>query len=194
MGVILAAEPVAEAAAAGGYWRLALVLAGIGVLGLIARRRKARQPPPLDVKEFRARDREPDRYRDASDQALVELIETGREINAGVDNKIRMLNRLVKDAGQLVARLEALMRDAERRIARLEALTAAENGGIAPPAPRPAGNAEAAEAGDGRRFRSNLQARVVALRDEGKTAAEITAATGLSTIEIQLALEHADRA
>lgn len=185
MDLVAAAEPAAAAAASGsGYWNLAMVLAAIGVLGLFARWRKARRPPPADAKAFRERDQEPDKYREVSDRALVELIETGREINARVDNKIRMLNRLVKDAEQCIARLEKLV-------------AAADNPTPAPPSPAPAergGDAGDLENGGSRRFRSNLQARVVSLREEGKSVAEISAATGLSTIEIQLALEHAEQA
>ncbi|MDR0363119.1 MAG: hypothetical protein LBJ46_10620 [Planctomycetota bacterium] len=199
MDMVAAAEP-----ATGGYLQLAAILAAIGLLGLFARWRKARQRPPLDVKAFRERDAEPDKYRDAADRALVELIETGREINARVDNKIRMLNRLVRDAERCIARLEKLLALADGDAAAPAALPghpdrAGKTGETGKtektgqPSERPI-FPESEDAGGSSRFRSTLQARVVALREEGKSSAEIAAATGLSMIEIQLALDHADRA
>lgn len=186
MDYLWAAEAAAERET-GGYWQLALILAAIGFLGLFARWRKARQPPPVVLEELRERDKHPNRYRDNADRALVELVEMGREINAQVDNKIRFLNRLVKDADDRIARLENLLKEAE----------AAPRGGpppglaVAPgadqdsPPPAPAPSTS-------RRFRSELQARVVQLAEGGKSTSEIAKATGLSILEIQLALKNAE--
>ncbi len=54
--------------------------------------------------------RAPDlRIRETTDRALVELLETGREISAQVDTKVRLLNKLVKDADEQATRLQTLL-------------------------------------------------------------------------------------
>lgn len=184
MELLMAAESGA-ASGSGGYWQLALVLAGIGLLGLLARWRKARaEPPPPSAKELRERDKAPNRYRDAADRALVDLIETGREIGAQVDTKIRMLNRLVKEAEEKIARLEGLLGQAGERL---------DNPGSASPAPPPpavpdSGGAASADSTATQSFRSELHERILLLRNEGKSVQEIAKATNLSTTEVRFAI------
>ncbi len=172
-----AAEAAGNAGGAGGgYWQLALIVAAIGFLGLFARWRKARQPVLPTAKELRARDEDPNRYRSAADKALVELLETSRELNARVDTKIRVLNRLVKEADERIAALEALLAGAK----------AARNGGALPPPETPPAPAPAPETpGAGQTFLSDLHERIHRLRQEGRNTREIAKATNLSTTEVE---------
>ncbi len=171
-----AAEAAGRAgeASGGGYWQLALILAGIGFLGLFARWRKARQPVLPKTKELRERDANPDRYRSAADKALVELLETSRELNAQVDTKIRILNRLVKDAEDSAAALGAML--AEARALR-------EGGPLPPPPARQQPPAETPAGGTA--FMSDLHERIHRLKQEGKNSQEIAKATNLSTTEVE---------
>ncbi len=172
-----AAERVLEpGGGSGGFWQLALILAGIGFLGLFARWRKSRMPVLRTAKEMRELDSDPNRHRDAADKALVELLETSRALNAQVDSKIRILNRLVKDAGEAGAKLEALL--AEER-----ALRAGEP---PPPPPEPA-----EEEGAPKRlaFMSDLHERIYLLKTEGRSSAEIARATNLSTTEVEFIIK-----
>lgn len=186
MDFVRAAEAAVESGGGSdGYWRLGLILAAIAMLGLYGRWRKARQPPLVEAKELRERDKNPNRYREPADRALVELVEAGREINAQVDTKVRFLNRLIKDADNRIARLEKLIADADGRGAG-DAGSRPKTDPAAEKVPETGGPSAS------RRFRSGLQARIVELRDEGKSVSDIARATGLSTLEIQLAIDHAD--
>lgn len=178
MDVVFAAEAVSQSSGTDGYWKLALILAAIGILGLLSRWRKARVPPQVPAKEMRARDQHPERYRDVADRALVELVEVGREINAQVDTKIRFLNRLIKEADDRIGKLEKLSAQIEMPA-------------DAPAAMRQEPAAKAARTSGSRRFFSELQARVVDLHDSGRSVTDISKATGLSTVEIELALQNA---
>ena len=180
MGVLWAAEAGTAANDGGGYWHLAMVLAAIGLLGVFARWRKMRSAPPPDTREFRERDREPDRYRDVADRAIVELLETSHSLNAQVDTKIRVLNRLVKEAEEQSAKLEKLLAAAREPVA--------EGGGGGAPAPV-APREENAPPTPAPAFRSELQQRIHLLRSEGKSMAEIAKVTSLSTTEVRFAIE-----
>ncbi|MCD8350769.1 MAG: hypothetical protein LUC93_09185 [Planctomycetaceae bacterium] len=183
MDYILAAE-TAEAATreTGGYWQLALILAAIGFLGLFARWRKARTGPPLTAREMRARDDDPNRYRDAADKAIVELLETSRSLNAEVDGKIRVLNRLVKDAGDKCARLEKLLAQARET----EQGTIPSTTTTMTPDDPPAGSEmDTVVLPPQPKFLSDLHERIYRLRQGGKSVAEIAKATNLSTTEVE---------
>lgn len=179
MDLVWAAETAAGESGSG-YWHLALVLMGIGFLGVFARWRKKRHVDAPKTGELRMRDQEPNRYRDAADSAIVDLLETSRSLTAQVDNKIRILNRLVKDAETHCARLEQLIEDAKRL---------AEDG-----KPSPAVRAEEEDTvtcppPQAKSFLSELHERVFLLSEEGKSVSEIAKATNLSTIEVRFALE-----
>lgn len=177
MDFVLAAETAGGTAADnGGYWQLALILAAIGFMGLFARWRKARMPPLRTAKEIRDRDTDPNRYRDAADKAIVELLETSRVLNAQVDTKIRVLNRLVKDAEEECARLEKLL--AAARGATPETIAPQ------PPEPPPAAAEEPKEP-ERPKFLSELHERLHRLKSEGMTVEEIARATNLSTTEAE---------
>lgn len=181
MDILLAAEAAGGSGGGAGYWHLALILMAIGFLGFFARWRKRRRPPAPAARELLERDHEPDRYRSAADKAIVELLETGRELTAQVDNKIRILNRLVKDAEEHSRRLEKLLAEAGR----VDAVAAAAPAPPPPPAPEP----EAPPAAPGRTFLSELHERIFRLHEEGRTVAEIAKATNLSTTEVVFALK-----
>ncbi len=178
MDFAFAAEAASQTGGTDGYWKLALILAAIGILGLLSRWRKARVPPRTTAKEMRSRDEHPERYRNAADRALVELVEVGREINAQVDTKIRFLNRLIKEADDRIAKLEKLSARAEQPVETHDAV-------------RQESAAKTVRTSGSRRFFSELQARVVDLHDSGRSVADIGKATGLSTVEIELALQNA---
>lgn len=179
MGWLWAAE-AGSASEGGGYWQLIMILAGIGFLGLFARWRKAKTPPPLDTKALRERDQHPNRYRDAADRAIVELLETSQSLNAQVDTKIRLLNRLVKEAEEHEARLEKLLAEAKG------ARPAAEAGGEKAPDSQRGAVSQRSAVPIGR---TELQERILLLKNEGKSLAEIARATNLSTTEVRFALE-----
>lgn len=182
MDLLMAAEAASESGGSG-YWQLAMILAGIGFLGFFARWRKRRAPKTFTARELRERDDEPNRYRDAADRAIVELLETSRSLNAQVDTKIRMLNRLVKDAEEASARLEGLLAEIDRR---------ANGDGSGPSVPVPSAGAPSggAETSESKRFLSDLHERIFRLRDEGKSMAEIAKATNLSIIEVEFAVKN----
>ncbi len=64
--------------------------------------------------------------RDGADQILVELAEMSREINAQVDTKIRVLNKLIRDAEKVVKRYEELQGNAARPKAKPETVKAVQ--------------------------------------------------------------------
>ncbi len=181
MNWVWAAEKASDSAAGSdGYWRLAMILAAIGFLGLLARWRRSKQKPPIPARELRERDQDPNKYRSASDRAMTELLEAGREITAQVDIKVRFLNRLIKDADSRIAKLEELVKQADSC-----AETCGETSVPMPERRQP-------EIGrSSGRYLSAVQERIVAMHDQGKSLSEIAKATGMSTTEINLALEHA---
>lgn len=97
------------------------------------------------------------------DELLLQIQQISNEQIAKLDSKIRMLNQLVIDAEQKRKELEALV-----------------HGGAKPgPAPEPP-RAE--------RPANPLHEQVYGLHDQGRSAAEIGAATGLEKGEIELIL------
>lgn len=177
MDVTGVAETAARSGESGGYWQLILIVAAIGFLGLFARWRKARQPVIHTAREMRERDDDPGRYRDAADKALVELLETSRVLNAQVDTKIRVLNRLVREAEEKCGRLEKLLALADGEMERPAKAPEKTDPAAAPP-PEDARPEEP-------RFLSELHERVYRLRKEGGTVAEIARTTNLSTTEVE---------
>lgn len=178
----------AERAAGGGesgYWQLALVLGAIGFLGLFARWRKMRTPAPPTAVEMREREANPNKYRDAADKAIVELLETSRTLNAQVDTKIRMLNRLVREAEEQCRRLEALLARARDGGAADEETVRFAPEERKASARRPAASEAGTEKEGERRFISELHERIYFLREAGKTVPEIAKATNLSTTEVE---------
>lgn len=185
MGLLWAAEAGSKSDGTG-FWQLAMVLLGIGILGLFGRWRKGRARPMVAAKEMRERDQDPNRYRDAADKAIVEMLEMSRTLNAQVDTKIRLLNKLVKDAEDKTAALEKLLglagRTLENGIESAEAPPA-----TAEPAPSASSRTRAEPA---KSFVSDLQERIFLLHNQGKTVAEIAKATNLSTTEVKFTIEN----
>lgn len=91
-----------------------LLLFGVVVFVVLAPRliRKGRPRPGAAAEASPPMDRHAPssiRVRETVDRALVELVDTSREISAQIDNRIRMLNKLVKDADEERNRLETLL-------------------------------------------------------------------------------------
>lgn len=114
LAIILAGEE-AQAAAAFIDGKTMLFMAGVVVLAFVILRlsRKARE-------ERRALERERERppedataVKSQADKIMVDLVEAGQEINAQLDTKMRVLNRLVRDAEGVAARLEEHLRRLE---------------------------------------------------------------------------------
>jgi hypothetical protein len=175
MDVVWAAETAGDGGGSG-YWQLAMVLLAIGLLTAFGRWRKSRAPNAgfAKVKELRDRDREPHRHRDAADQAIVEMLEMSRTLNAQIDTKIRILNRLVKDAEDKTAALRKLLSETGACMEKSE--------------PRPE-NAHPRAANDNG-YQSDLHERIHRLREQGKTTVEIAKATNLSTTEVNFVLSR----
>lgn len=93
-----------------------LLLFGIVVFVVLAPRlirmgRNRSAPCPEPQPEIRRERHDPSsiRVRETVDRALVELVDTSREISAQIDNRIRMLNKLVRDADEERTRLESIL-------------------------------------------------------------------------------------
>lgn len=187
----MAAEP-ASSGGSNGYLNLALILGAIGALGLFSRWRKSKRPPVPTLKELREREVNAGAYRDAADKALVDLIETGREINAQVDTKIRFLNKLVKDAETQIRRLEEILAKANGKESQPPPQEAVPPPAAARGSTRVSRESAGKTAGDASLPRTELHERIAALRAEGKNHAEIARAANLSLVEVQLALSQID--
>jgi signal transduction histidine kinase len=166
-----------DALAADGSWQLILILAAIGLLALFSRWRASRQPPPIALRELRERDGDPDRYRSQADRAIVELLETSRSLNAQVDMKIRTLNLLIQRAEEQALRLERILGEAGRRTPEGDAASAKFS----------------APAAAFRPGLTDLQERVLRLREAGKSLTEIAKSSSLSVSEVRFTLESLDR-
>lgn len=187
MNLAMAAEQAASRGGSG-YWQLALILAAIGFLGLFARWRKMRAPAIPTAKELRERDDSPNRYRDAADRAIVELLETSRSLNAQVDTKIRMLNRLVKEAEENCTRLENLLARAQKIPLDGETRLFAAETKVHVPEPVQQEKPRKPET-QKPKFLSDLHERIFRLQQAGKTVQEIARATNLSTTEVEFFLK-----
>lgn len=89
-----------------------LMMAVIAFLYMLPRWRKRWESPESDrggIAEVRERAEVQAKMRSVADRALVELLETSREISAQIDTKIRILNKLVRDADVQASRLERLL-------------------------------------------------------------------------------------
>ncbi|MBN2712565.1 MAG: hypothetical protein JXR97_09070 [Planctomycetes bacterium] len=183
----------------GGFDLKTLILLGIivalSVLSpILVRKRKQVDAPRLD--DIRKMESDIRTVRSAADQALVDLLETSREISAQIDTKIRVLNKLVKDADDRCRKLETMIRISEGELSVSELDKATEN-----EAEKNIPEREAAESGSGDcssiaepaktrsgRWVSKIHARIEALGEEGKTPAEIARITNLSLQEVNLVL------
>ena len=159
-----------------GDWLLALTiaLALFFIFRLWPRRRLAPSEPAGEADAAM-------RIRQAADKALVELAEVGREVSGRIDTKVRILNRLTKEAEAQIKRLEQLLQAAGRAVppAGEEAKSSSAS------APR------AAAVDDTHGAARELHERVLQLSREGKTPAEIARLTRLAIQEIDLVLRLA---
>ncbi len=162
---------------------IGVFLAGAAVVGMMLKRHSrksslldgrngtrsltARGPGPISPGE--------EDLRHSMDRLLVELQETSREINATIDTKTAVLNKLIEDA--------------DRRIETLKALKAAEPSAAAAPRPaeRPAPEPAVLETAESRR-RREIEREVLRLAAEGRTELEIARETGVPRGEVELLL------
>lgn len=176
MEQIFAAEAANAASnAQSGFWQLAMVLMGIGLLGIFTRWRKSRPGPVVrSAKEWRALDDDPDQYRSEKDKALVDLLETTREITAQVDTKVRLLNSLIREAENKITRLEKL-------------LAVAAPAQTMPVEQQPARTSARQKTST----MTGLQQRIMQMHAAGKTLEETASELGLSVTEVKLAIDAA---
>ncbi len=177
-----------------------VVVVLIAVLGPVVARRKRLQAPGLqDVRRME----DELRGKRMTEEALVKLVETSREISAQIDTKIRVLNKLVKDADDRSRRLEqilGLMVPAPDGSTRPETVLTESS------ASTPAGGEEAGEVAspadrkdrtESGRWVSDLHRRIMALHEEGRSPSDIAREMRLSVQEVNLVLHMvsgADRA
>ena len=114
--------------------------------------------------------------REQIDDMIVKLDDIGREVYAKLDNKIRVLNRLIEEADEKIKKLEALRAQTPETKAKA-AETAAKPAEAASAPANPSG----AEKGK--------YATVYALADAGQSVVSISRQTGLQPGEIELLLE-----
>jgi hypothetical protein len=196
--------PVLPGAISGTHLLLILAIAAIAVAAPYLTRlaREKRRDPPSGgashAEEWPSRER----IRRTADKALVDLVETGREISAQIDTRIRILNKLVRDADAAAERLERLQRGESAQSAPVRAAPpeaeAEKSGEAGPPrgaepAPPPGAELRTAAAtpaplAASPASRSALHERVAALAAEGRSAEAIARDLRLSTSEVRLAL------
>jgi len=158
-----------------GDWLLALTiaLALFFVFRLWSRRRPVPSEPAGEADAAM-------RIRQAADKALIELAEVGREVSGRIDTKVRILNRLTKEAEAQIKRLEQLLQAAGREVPPAGEEAKSSSASV----PRAAGD-------DIHSAARKLHERVLQLSREGKTPAEIARLTRLAIQEIDLVLRLA---
>ena len=150
-----------------------LFLAGAAVVAWTLKRR-ARRSALLDPpRRGGAADVE---LRESMDKLLVELQETSREINATIDTKTVVLNKLIEDADRRIETLKGL----EKSAGSATGIGATRPAARPEPAPRPPSEES--------RRRAALEREILRLADEGKTELEIARATGVPRGEVELVL------
>ncbi|MDR0867334.1 MAG: hypothetical protein LBP75_02525 [Planctomycetota bacterium] len=205
---LLAAETAEVTAAATGFdWRFGLVCLGIVMLMFVL--------PRLTRRNFNARrqrekkiQREMDdalAVKSGADRIMLDLAEASREINAQIDTKIRMLNRLIREAEEVSQKLE-------RAAGENNPATGATPVPTAPAAPKtvnqePVGQDEAQRIikefaaaavpppanrkSDG--VRMSARRRVAALHRDGAEASEIARRLQISLAEVHLIIDMKDK-
>lgn len=151
-------------------WYAVAFLVGAGIVALVLKR-QSRRSALLDPPRAR-----PEEGLHASmDRLLVELQETSREINAVIDTKTAVLNKLIQDADRRIEELKMLEKSAA-------AAATPKPAEPARPAPAPAPET------DESRRRAALERDILRLADEGRTELEIARLTGVARGEVELVL------
>lgn len=156
------------------FW-IVVFIAGIAVVAMMIRRH-ARKSAVFD--DPRRQDSAEGELRHSMDRLLVELQEASREINATIDTKTAVLNKLIADADKRIEALKA----AETAPAPARCESAPE-----PPPTAAPRRPEPVERDEVRR-RSVLEHEIHRLADAGKTELEIARLTGLPRGEVELVL------
>lgn len=101
----LAATAEVESGSAYGSWlAIAAVIGALIIMPRILKRNRMERK--LLEKQYQNETKNRLDVKDHADRILVDLVEAGREINAQLDTKMRMLNKLIKDADAVARRLE----------------------------------------------------------------------------------------
>lgn len=127
-----------------------------------------------------------------ADRILIEIVEAGREINARLDNKIRVLNKLIKDAEVLVERVEKAgtaepgsTQDSEVSARPAEPTSATCEEATTPDIDV---DSESQKKSSGR-FQVNIRQKIADMAAQGRSVESIARLTRLSTAEVSLMLE-----
>ena len=159
------ATMLAEGSFPGGPLLWVLVfLVGVAVVVLMLKRHARRSAIFDDPRRQTSAEEE---LRHSMDRLLIELQEASREINATIDTKTAVLNKLIADADRRIETLKALEKNA--------------------PPSAAAGPAEPPLTEEARR-RAALERDILRLAGEGKTELEIARLTGLPRGEVELVL------
>lgn len=150
------------------------VIAGLTLIILVSLRLRRKN---RDLKGLEARPRSQVRAegsRQALERMAVDLEEVARSISALLDTRIRVLDKLIRDADERVARLRDL---------------GGEAGGAGPGSGEPAAAAEARpEAGAPAEEKLAHHAHIYGLADQGLSVPEIAERTGYHRGEVELVL------
>jgi len=163
--------------AGGTWWPLALFLAGLFLVMVLPRLVARRSRPPDDPMEKHATHEE---LRQSMDRLLVELQETAREINATIDTKVIVLNKLIEQADERIETLKGLERGGEHASRDAEVPPGCESENKA--------SGEEELSGERAKRRLELEREICRLADEGKTDLEIARLTGTPRGEVELVL------
>lgn len=206
MLLLQAAQDAAAAASGGGFWDYKVLLAFALVVGFLAVMprliRKNRQERRLLEKQYIDEVQNRLNVRGEADRIMLELVEAGREINGQLDTKMRMLNKLVKDAHEAIRRLEELgvpagsaPTNAKPAASSAPLPPAAEptettGAGVAPAENEPASSCEATGGSSGSgRWKNDMRRKIAQYMSEGRSEEEIARLTRLSVMEVGLMLE-----
>lgn len=130
--------------------------------------------------------------RRTADQALVDLVETGREISAQIDTKIRILNTLTKDADRQCRRLEKLLgiadNSADEVFITSNLTPDKKNHNAAANDNSPTAMVRKPSSRTSSRRHSDLHTRVAALHDAGHSPDEVARLARISRAEVDIVL------
>jgi hypothetical protein len=150
---------------------IGVFLAGAAVVALVFKRQSRRSALLDPPRRKGAADEE---LRQSMDRLLVGLQETSREINATIDTKTVVLNKLIEEADRRIEALKALEKGAAAGLGQAPAR-------VGPP-PKEIPPTEES------RRRAALERDILRMADAGKTDLEIARLTGVARGEVELVL------
>ena len=206
--LFLAAEaPAASGNVAGISWQTLAFIAGVIILAFMMPRlvRRATAERQEFIKQCSREIDGQQEIKSQADRIMVDLVEAGQEINAQLDTKMRVLNRLIRDAEQVAGRLEKQLERLEKSPlpamgARADVPESAAKGYdpakdtvLLEPAPgRPVINSENLEKPrntDSGRWRNDICSKIEQHHLEHRTPTEIARMLHLSLSEVNLVID-----